>query len=60
MCENSLKMGDILLNELKKNKKDYIKEVRGKGLFTAVEFEENAKVDHPEEDLYERCEGGKY
>lgn len=31
-------MGEYLLNKLKTLKSPYLKEVRGRGLFTAVEF----------------------
>ena len=41
MIENSAKMGDYLLNQLRAIKSPYIKEVRGKGLFIGVEL-------HPE------------
>lgn len=36
-------MGKIFLDGLKTIKKDYIKEIRGRGLFCAIEFEENNK-----------------
>jgi len=36
-------MGKVLLNGLSSYKKDYIKEVRGRGLFCAVEFREGTK-----------------
>ena len=41
MIENSAKLGEYFLNELRKIKKDYIHEVRGRGLFIAMEFKEN-------------------
>lgn len=46
MTENSLRLGQILLKELQalKKIKPYIKDVRGRGLFCAIEFEENSKL----------------
>lgn len=41
MVENSAKMGDCLINFLKKNLvSNRIKDIRGKGLFIGLEFEE--------------------
>jgi len=40
MVENSQKMGKYLLDNLNSLKdKHFIKEIRGKGLFCAIEFE---------------------
>lgn len=44
MVENSQKMGDYFLTELKKINSDDIKEVRGKGLMIAVELNEDAAI----------------
>lgn len=43
LCENSLEMGELLLNGLKSIRRPFIKDVRGKGLFCALEFEESEK-----------------
>ena len=44
MIENSLKMGEIFINGLKAIlKKDYIRDIRGKGLFVGVEFNDEDK-----------------
>jgi len=43
LAENSAKMGEIMLKELKKLKKPYIKDIRGKGLFCAIEFDRESK-----------------
>lgn len=45
MTENSQKMGKLLLDGLTACKKDYIKEVRGRGLFCAVEFKVGTKFE---------------
>jgi ornithine--oxo-acid transaminase len=45
MIENSLKMGDLLLNGLKELKSPLIKDVRGKGLFCAIELKKDIPVD---------------
>ena len=42
MIQNSKNMGDLLLEKLKSLKYPYIREVRGKGLFIAVEFFEDS------------------
>ncbi len=42
MIENSAKMGDYLLAQLREIKSPYIKEVRGKGLFIGVELHPKA------------------
>jgi ornithine--oxo-acid transaminase len=39
MTENSERLGKVLLEGLKKMKRSYIKEIRGRGLFVAVEFD---------------------
>ena len=43
LCYNSNKMGNIFRNELNLLNKDFIKEIRGKGLMNAIEFE-NKKI----------------
>jgi 4-aminobutyrate aminotransferase-like enzyme len=34
-------MGEFFLNRLKTLNRDYIKDIRGRGLFMAIEFKEN-------------------
>lgn len=36
-------MGDILLKGLRAVKRDYIKDIRGRGLFVAMEFSQDPK-----------------
>lgn len=36
-------MGEIFINGLKTIKRDYIREIRGKGLFVGVEFKDEDK-----------------
>jgi len=43
MIENSRIRGEIVLEELKRMKPDWIKEIRGKGLWFAIELEEGQK-----------------
>jgi len=43
--ENAMKMGGLLLSELKKIKSPIIKEVRGRGLFIGVEVIESAHIN---------------
>jgi len=43
LVDNSLKMGHRLQENLKSIKRDWIKYVRGKGLFIAVELHDNEK-----------------
>ncbi|HZW39225.1 MAG TPA: ornithine--oxo-acid transaminase [Ignavibacteriaceae bacterium] len=43
LIENSAELGKYFVDELKKIKSDYIKEVRGKGLFIGVELYPEAK-----------------
>lgn len=43
MVENSLKMGEIFINGLRTIKRDYIREIRGRGLFVGVEFKDEDK-----------------
>ena len=47
MVENSKKMGDLFMSELRKIKSPLIKEVRGRGLFVGIEVEQadDIKVD---------------
>lgn len=45
MVENSLKMGEILLNSIKDLKHRYVKEVRGRGLFVGIELKEGIHID---------------
>jgi ornithine--oxo-acid transaminase len=45
MVENSLRMGDLLVNTLKNLKSPLIKSVRGKGLFIGLELMNDSKVD---------------
>lgn len=47
MIENSKRMGDLFMSELKKIRSPLIKEVRGRGLFIGVEVkkEDGIKVD---------------
>ena len=44
MCENSYKMGEIFRREVAKIRPDLIREVRGKGLFNAIELDINSGV----------------
>ena len=48
LVENSQKMGDVLINELKKLPKDVVTHVRGRGLFCAI-------VINPEVDAWKVC-----
>ncbi|XP_044740532.1 ornithine aminotransferase, mitochondrial-like [Chrysoperla carnea] len=48
LCENSLRLGEILRNELKKLPTDIVQEVRGKGLMNAI-------VTHDAYDSFEIC-----
>ena len=50
MIENSKRMGDLFMSELKKIRSPLIKEVRGRGLFIGVEVkkEDGIKVDGKE------------
>ena len=43
LVENSARLGEVLLNALKEVKKDFIQDVRGKGLFVALEIDPKAK-----------------
>ena len=43
--ENALKMGDLLMKELKTIKCPLIKEVRGSGLFIGIEIRSDSNVD---------------
>jgi ornithine--oxo-acid transaminase len=45
MVENSLRMGNILGDELRKLKSPLIKDVRGRGLFWAIEVHHDTKID---------------
>ncbi len=47
LVENSAKMGEIFVDQLQKLKKKHpmIKAARGKGLFCALEFEEEGNID---------------
>ena len=45
MIENSLKMGEILRDELSKIKSPLVKETRGRGLFNAIELVDDSYVD---------------
>jgi ornithine--oxo-acid transaminase len=45
MVENSLKMGELLLNGFRELKSPLIKDVRGKGLFCAIELHDKSPVD---------------
>lgn len=42
MLENSLKMGEKLLNGIKDLHRPYFKDVRGRGLWVAIEMDEHA------------------
>ena len=53
MIENSAKLGVIFLQKLKELKYDYIKEVRGRGLFCAIEFYPKGHEKH--RNAYEFC-----
>ncbi|XP_014670379.1 PREDICTED: probable ornithine aminotransferase, mitochondrial [Priapulus caudatus] len=48
LCENSARLGEILLTELKKLPKEIVRNVRGKGLFCAIIIE-------PKYDAWEVC-----
>jgi len=52
MVENAREMGDVLMDGLKGLESDRIKEVRGKGLFCAVEIEER---DGEDETAFKMC-----
>uniref|UniRef100_A0A914XDC7 Ornithine aminotransferase n=1 Tax=Plectus sambesii TaxID=2011161 RepID=A0A914XDC7_9BILA len=41
LCENSAKMGEILMEELRKLPREAVSLVRGKGLFCAILIESN-------------------
>eukprot|EP01017_Pseudomicrothorax_dubius_P051060 TRINITY_DN9759_c0_g1_i2.p1 TRINITY_DN9759_c0_g1~~TRINITY_DN9759_c0_g1_i2.p1 ORF type:complete len:419 (+),score=80.04 TRINITY_DN9759_c0_g1_i2:127-1383(+) len=43
MIENSARLGQVMLDALKTFKYDFIKDVRGRGLFIALEMKEEAK-----------------
>jgi ornithine--oxo-acid transaminase len=45
MIENSRKMGDYLMSNLKKFKSTLIHEVRGRGLFQGIEIKDGLEVD---------------
>jgi ornithine--oxo-acid transaminase len=45
LCDNSNRMGQIFRNEINLLNKDFIKEVRGKGLMNAIEFENKEITD---------------
>lgn len=49
LCENSLKMGEIFRGELEELKKySFIKDIRGSGLFNAIEFQKDIKFTNQE------------
>jgi ornithine--oxo-acid transaminase len=43
MVENSLKMGEIFMKGLKSLNRDYIRDIRGRGLFVGLEFNDEDK-----------------
>lgn len=43
MVENSEKVGKVFLEGLQKLKRNYMKDIRGRGLFCAIEFAETSK-----------------
>ena len=45
LSENSFNMGKIFRNELNRIKPDFVKEIRGKGLMNAIEFENKEITD---------------